>query len=163
MSTLYYHAELNNYAVVGRANRSERDQGLFVKYGDGGVDVSAIGHLYKTQVYQLAAFLDVPLEIQRRSLASSTQSVDRTPEEFSFRLPFHTRDLLLYAQDQSVSAAEVAHVMGLSLDQVQRAFRQLARERRSTEYVRMMPIGLGDRTPKKLRVSLVPHRASGSR
>src|SRR5207249_11789422 len=66
MATLYYHAELNNYAVVGTANKNEHDQGFFVKYGDGGVDVKPIEHLYKTQVYQLAEFLDVPEKIRSR-------------------------------------------------------------------------------------------------
>ena len=61
---LYYHAELNNYAVVGTPNKNERDQGFFVKYGDGGYDFAPIAHLYKTQVYQLARHLDVPEAIQ---------------------------------------------------------------------------------------------------
>jgi NAD+ synthase len=52
MAMLYYHAELRNYAVIGTGNKNEYDHGFFVKYGDGGVDIQAIGHLYKTQVYQ---------------------------------------------------------------------------------------------------------------
>src|ERR1051326_1807063 len=35
MSMVYYHAEVNNYAVIGTANKNEHDQGFFVKYGDG--------------------------------------------------------------------------------------------------------------------------------
>ncbi len=38
---LYYHAELRNYAVVGTPNKNERDQGFFVKYGDGGYDLGS--------------------------------------------------------------------------------------------------------------------------
>ena len=53
MSMLYYHAELRNYAVIGTANKNEHALGFFVKYGDGGVDIQLIAHLYKTQVYQL--------------------------------------------------------------------------------------------------------------
>ena len=57
MATLYYQAELRHYAVVGTANRNERELGFFVKYGDGGVDCEPIVHLYKTQVYQMAEYL----------------------------------------------------------------------------------------------------------
>ena len=60
MAMLYYHAELRNYAVIGTPNKNEHDQGFFVKWGDGGYDIAPIRHLYKTQVYQLAAYLDIP-------------------------------------------------------------------------------------------------------
>ena len=51
----YYHADRLNYAVAGTPNRLEYDQGFFVKNGDGAADFKPIAHLYKTQVYQLAA------------------------------------------------------------------------------------------------------------
>src|SRR5690606_32103207 len=57
MSMLYYHAERLHCAVIGTPNKHEVEQGFFVKYGDGGADVMPIGHLYKTQVYQLAKHL----------------------------------------------------------------------------------------------------------
>ena len=56
----YYHADRLNYAVAGTPNRLEYDQGFFVKNGDGAADFKPIAHLYKTQVYQLAADLGVP-------------------------------------------------------------------------------------------------------
>ncbi|HID76284.1 MAG TPA: NAD(+) synthase, partial [Planctomycetaceae bacterium] len=56
----YYHADRLHYAVVGTPNRLEYDQGFFVKNGDGAADLKPIAHLYKTHVYQLAAFLGVP-------------------------------------------------------------------------------------------------------
>jgi NAD+ synthase len=84
MSTLYYHAEMRNYAVIGTANKNEHDQGFFVKYGDGGVDIQPIAHLFKTQVYQLARYLGVPEEIQQRPPTTDTYSASCTQEEFSF-------------------------------------------------------------------------------
>ena len=63
MTTLYYHANLFNYAVVGATNRSELETGYFTKYGDGGVDIMPIGRLVKTQVQQLAVYLGIPPEI----------------------------------------------------------------------------------------------------
>ncbi len=53
----YFHADRLNYVVAGTPNRLEYDQGFFVKLGDGAADVKPIAHLYKTQVYALAAHL----------------------------------------------------------------------------------------------------------
>jgi len=143
MAMLYYHAELRNYAVIGTANKNEHAQGFFVKHGDGGVDLRPIAHLYKTQVYQLAKYLDVPEEIQTRPPTTDTYSAHSTQQEFFFRLPFETMDLLWYAQENQVPVSEVADVMGLSEIQVQRAFNDFTRKARTTEYLRMQPIELG--------------------
>lgn len=143
MAMLYYHAELRNYAVIGTSNKNELDQGFLVKYGDGGVDVKAIGHLYKTQVYQLAEYLDVPREIRERTPTSDTYSAPCDQEEFFFRLPFETMDVLWYAQEHGVTAAEAAKAMGLTEAQVQHAFADFTRKHRTTEYLRMPPVGIG--------------------
>ncbi|MFZ6018137.1 MAG: NAD(+) synthase, partial [Chloroflexota bacterium] len=74
MAMLYYHAERKNYAVAGTANKNEHDLGFFVKFGDGGVDLSPILHLFKSQVYQLAKYLEIPSEIQQRPPTSDTYS-----------------------------------------------------------------------------------------
>src|SRR5207248_9415116 len=60
MSTLYFHAEARQFAVIGTANKNEHAQGFFVKYGDGGADIQPIAHPFKTQVYPLARSLRVP-------------------------------------------------------------------------------------------------------
>jgi NAD+ synthase len=142
MAMLYYHAELRNFAVIGTANRNEHDQGFFVKHGDAGVDFKAIAHLYKTQVYQLARHLDVQPEIQERPPTSDTYSAPSTQEEFFFRLPFETMDLLWFAQQNRFQISEVAEVMELKAEQVQRAFDDFERKRRATEYLRLAPMGL---------------------
>ena len=143
MAVLYYHAELRNYAVIGTANKNEHDQGFFVKHGDAGVDVKAIGHLYKTQVYQLAEYLDVPAEIRQRRPTSDTYSAPCDQQEFFCRLPFETMDLLWYALDQQVPVPEVARVMGLTEVQVQRAFADLRRKQQTAAYLRMPPAAIG--------------------
>jgi NAD+ synthase len=140
MATLYYHAELRNYAVIGTANKNEHDQGFFVKYGDAGVDIKAIGHLYKTQVYQLARHLNIPQAIQERTPTSDTYSAACTQEEFFFRLPFKLMDLLWFAQEHNIPPAEVAEVMEMSETQVQRAYEDFSRKYRSTSYLRMQPL-----------------------
>ncbi len=140
MAMLYYHAEYRNYAVIGTANKNEHDQGFFVKYGDGGVDMRPIGHLLKTQVYQLATYLDVPKPIRTRQPTTDTYSAHQSQEEFFFRMPFAVMDLLWIAQEQEVPMAEVAQVMDLTPEQVQRAFNDFSRKRRTTAYLRTPPV-----------------------
>jgi NAD+ synthase len=141
MAMLYYHAELRNYAVVGTPNKDEHDQGFFVKWGDGGYDLAPIRHLFKTQVYQLAEHLDVPLEIRQATPSTDTYSAHSSQQEFFFQLPFEVMDLLWYAQEHDVPISEVAQVMDLTEDQVRRAYRGLEQKRRATEYLRMAPRG----------------------
>jgi NAD+ synthase len=140
MAMLYYHAELRNYAVVGTPNKNEHDQGFFVKWGDGGYDVAPVRHLFKTQVYQLAEYLDIPEEIRQATPTTDTYSAHSSQEEFFFRLPFEVMDLLWYAQEHEVPVPEVAQVMGLTEEQVQRVFADLIRKQRTTRYLRTLPI-----------------------
>lgn len=142
MAMLYYHAESRNYAVIGTANCNEHDQGFFVKHGDGGVDVQPIAHLLKTQVYQLAAYLDVPETIRRRPPTTDTYSARQTQEEFFFRIPFALMDLLWVAQANDVPIAQAAEVTGLTEEQVRRAFADFTRKRRSTAYLHQRPVTL---------------------
>jgi NAD+ synthase len=137
---LYYHAELRDYAVIGTPQKNEHDQGFFVKYGDGAMDLKPIGHLYKTQVYQLAEYLDIPEEIRTRPATSDTYSAGSTQEEFFFRLPFKIMDLIWYAMEHQVPVADVARELDLANQQVQRVFDDLARKERTTAYLRMPPL-----------------------
>jgi len=142
MMHLYYYAEMNNYLVCGTTNRTELVQGFFVKYGDGGVDVDPIAHLYKMQVYQLAGHLGVIDEIMERAPSPDTFSFEVTDEEMYFRIPYSTLDLLLYAWGNGISVAEVCEAMGLTEEQVKRAFRDFASKYSATRYLRALPLKL---------------------
>jgi NAD+ synthase len=136
----YYHADRLGYAVAGTPNRLEYDQGFFVKQGDGAADFKPIAHLYKTQVFALAEHLGVPEEIRRRPPTTDTFSLAQTQEEFYFALPYHKMDLCLYAKNHGVSAAEVAPVVELTAEQVERVFRDIDAKRRTTRYLHMRPL-----------------------
>lgn len=140
MSMLYYHAEANHYAVIGTPNKHEVKQGFFVKYGDGGADVMPIGHLFKTQVYELARFLGVPNEIIRRTPTTDTYSAEQTQEDFFYQLPFEVMDLVWYGWENGYSAEEIGKVMGYSAEEISNIFTSFERKMRTTEYLRMSPI-----------------------
>lgn len=140
MSMLYYYAESLHYAVVGTPNKHEVEQGFFVKYGDGGADVMPIGHLYKTQVYQLAEYLGVPQEIIDRIPTTDTYSAEQTQEEFFYQMPFKEMDLIWYAWENGYEAEEVARVLNKSVDQVMNIYKNFKRKRATTDYLRSAPI-----------------------
>jgi NAD+ synthase len=140
MSMLYYHAEKLHYAVIGTPNKHEQEQGFFVKYGDGAGDVMPIGNLYKTEVYQLAAYLGIPKEIISRTPTTDTYSAEQTQEEFFYQLPFDQMDRYWYGFENGYSPKEVAVVMGETEERVTALFRNFERKRRTTEYLRMSPV-----------------------
>ena len=135
----YYHADRLNFVVTGTPNRLEYDQGFFVKLGDGAADLKPIAHLYKTQVYQLAAHLGVPSEIRSRPPTTDTYSLPQSQEEFYFSLPYDRMDLCLYGRDNDIAVDEVAGAAGLTEEQVLRVYRDIEQKRQSTGYLHVPP------------------------
>lgn len=136
----YYHADRLQYAVVGTPNRLEYDQGFFVKGGDGLADFKPIAHLYKSQVYQLAAYLGIPTEIQKRHPTTDTYSLDQSQEEFYFAVSLEKLDLCLLGKNGGFSGADVALAAGLTTDQVARVYDMIDAKRRATRYLHLVPL-----------------------
>jgi NAD+ synthase len=136
----YYHADRLYFVVAGTPNRLEHDQGFFVKNGDGASDIKPIAHLYKSQVYQLAAYLNVPEEIQKRQPTTDTYSLAQSQQEFYFALPYEEMDLCLFARNHSVSASEVGAALGLAVEHVERIYADIDRKRMATRYLSSPPL-----------------------
>lgn len=82
MTTLYYFAGLKGLLVAGTGNKVEDfGVGFFTKYGDGGVDLSPIADLLKSEVYELAAYLDVPGSILKAQPTDGLFGDSRTDED----------------------------------------------------------------------------------
>jgi NAD+ synthase len=135
----YYHADRLNFAVLGTPNRLEYDQGFFVKNGDGAADVKPIAHLYKSQVYALAESLDVPEDIRSRPPTTDTYTLEQTQEEFYFSLPYDRMDICLYGLNNQMSAEHVARAAGLTAEQVEHVWTDIAAKRRATRYLHLGP------------------------
>ncbi len=136
----YYHADRLNFAVLGTPNRLEYDQGFFVKNGDGAADVKPIAHLYKSQVYALAAHLGVPAEVCGRPPTTDTYSMPQSQEEFYFALPYSLMDICLLGLNQGVAAEDVATAAGLTEAQVHHVWRDIAAKRKATRYLHTGPV-----------------------
>lgn len=84
MMTLYHHAALNNYLVVGTGNKSEEYIGYFTKYGDGGVDILPLGEVTKTDVIALAKHLEIPEKVINRKPTAGLWEGQTDEDEMGF-------------------------------------------------------------------------------
>lgn len=136
----YYHADLHQYAVAGTPNRLEYDQGFFVKNGDGAADFKPIAHLYKCQVYQLAAYLEIPEQIRRRPPTTDTYPLDQSQEEFYFTLPLEAMDFCLAGKNHGIPAAALARELGVEQGRIERVYAMIDAKRKAARYLHAAPI-----------------------
>lgn len=82
MTTLYYFAGLHNYLVAGTGNKIEDfGVGFYTKYGDGGVDISPIADLVKSEVYALALEMGIDQQIQNAAPTDGLWGDQRNDED----------------------------------------------------------------------------------
>ncbi|WP_047548006.1 NAD(+) synthase [Psychroserpens sp. Hel_I_66] len=82
MTTLYYHAGLLGLLVAGTGNKVEDfGVGFYTKYGDGGVDLSPIADLMKSEVYKIGEFLEVPESIMKAAPSDGLFGDARSDED----------------------------------------------------------------------------------
>ena len=82
MTTLYYYGGIYGLLVAGTGNKVEDfGVGFYTKYGDGGVDVSPIADLMKSDVFALGAYLKIPESILTASPTDGLFGDDRTDED----------------------------------------------------------------------------------
>ena len=128
MVALYHFANLHNYLVIGTGDRSERLIGYFTKYGDGGADFLPIAHLYKTQVRELAAHLDVPKKIAEKPSSPQLYPGHKALDEIP--LCYERLDPVLVGLfDRKMAPSDVSSVTGVPLDVVEEVLRCSNRSR----------------------------------
>ncbi|EIA09100.1 NAD(+) synthase [Flavobacterium frigoris] len=82
MTTLYYFAGIHGLLVAGTGNKVEDfGVGFYTKYGDGGVDLSPIADLMKSEVFSLAAYLEVPESILKAAPSDGLFGDEKTDEQ----------------------------------------------------------------------------------
>lgn len=112
MVNLYWWAELKNLLVVGAANKTEEQCGFFVKHGiDAAVDLMPLLPFYKTEVRQLAGYLDVPKEIREK--VPSPDIMPGITDEYALGISYEKLDLILVGLEQGMLSWEIAREVGL--------------------------------------------------
>lgn len=139
MTMLYYHGEKNNLNVIGTTNKSEYLQGYFVKYGDGGSDIEPIVNLYKSQIYQLGQFLDIPNEILTKDASPDVWSFTTNDEEFFYSVPYEIVDLILYARENNLTIKEIQKLSNLSAENIEKLLRFQNQKQNKSQHMREIP------------------------
>jgi NAD+ synthase len=107
MTTLYYFAALERYLVAGTGNKIEDfGVGFYTKYGDGGVDLSPIADLMKSEVFLLAKTLGVIESIQTAAPTDGLWGDDRTDEDQMGATYDELEWAMKYENDESKNTSE---------------------------------------------------------
>lgn len=118
MNILYYHAAINGYLVAGTSDKSERRIGFYTKFGDGAADILPIADLYKTQVRELARFLQIPRVIIEKK--SSPRLWENHLAEDEIGMTYETIDPILQMLDRKKKPQEIATKLKLPLSNVRK-------------------------------------------
>ena len=117
MVLLYYYAEQENKMVIGCTNKTEKQIGLYVKYGcDHLADLIPIIELYKTQIYQLASHLEIPVRIIQKQ--PSPDLLPGLDDKTMLGISYEEIDLVLMARKNNLSPEKISKITGIKIDTV---------------------------------------------
>jgi NAD+ synthase len=117
MILLYYYGELENRLVVGAANKSEYEIGYFVKHGcDDATDIMPLINLYKTQVRDLAQYLNIPSRIIEKP--PSPDILPGIVDEEAIGISYEKLDLILLALEKRWEIGEMTKVLGTEEEKI---------------------------------------------
>jgi len=117
MILLYLYAELENRLVVGAANKSEYKIGYFVKHGcDDATDIMPLLNLYKTQVRELAHYLNIPARIIEKPPSPDVMPGFADDEEV-LRISYKKMDLILLALEKGWEVSDIVKTLEIEEDE----------------------------------------------
>jgi len=118
MILLYLYGESENRLVVGAANKSEYKIGYFVKHGcDDATDIMPLLNLYKTQVRELARYLNIPARIIEKPPSPDVMPGFADDEEV-IRISYEKMDLILLALEKGWKISDIMKTLGIEKDEV---------------------------------------------
>lgn len=139
MVLLYLYAELENRLVVGAANKSEYQIGFFVKHGcDDASDIMPLLNLYKTQVRELAHYLNIPSRIIQKP--PSPDLIPGLTTEEALGISYEKMDLILLALEKNWEITDITKALEIKEDKII-AIQNL---RQKTEHLRKIFIPKND-------------------
>lgn len=118
MMMLYEYANMTRSLVCGTSNQSELMVGYFTKYGDGGVDLMPMGRLYKTEVWELAKFMELPRDIVEKP--PSAGLFEGQTDEGELKMTYGMLDRILLGLAQNQSDASIVKNTGAMASDVAR-------------------------------------------
>jgi NAD+ synthase len=117
MVLLYLYAELENRLVVGAANKSEYQIGFFVKHGcDDASDIMPLLNLYKTQVRELAYYLNIPSRIIKKP--PSPDLIPGLDDEEALGISYEKMDLILLALEKGWEIPDIVKALKIGENKI---------------------------------------------
>jgi NAD+ synthase len=130
MVTLYYFSALKKYIVVGTGNKVEDfGIGFYTKYGDGGVDISPIADLLKSDVYNLAKFYNINDEI-----------IEATPTDGLWNDNRNDEDQIGASYEELEKAMQIANKLDYDLSNREQEVLKIYKSLNSSNRHKMLPI-----------------------
>jgi NAD+ synthase len=113
MTTLYAYSNYKNALVLGTTNKSEMALGYFTKFGDGACDFEPIADLYKTEIFQMAKFLNVPKSIITKKPTAGL--IDNQSDEDDFGFTYADLDKFLEGESlDSKTESKIKNLISIS-------------------------------------------------
>jgi NAD+ synthase len=143
MAVLFDLSAKHNALVLGTGNKSEALMGYTTLYGDSACGLNPIGDLYKTQVFELARFLEIPEEI-----VSKAPSADLWPgqtDEGEMGILYSEADAILFLLvDENLGREETARILKIPVEKVEKVWDKVEKSRfkRKLPNVAVMPLPL---------------------
>ncbi len=132
MSIIYFYANSKNYLVSGTGNKSEILIGYFTKHGDGACDIEPIGDLYKTDVYQLAKYLEIPQEISDKPPRAGLWNNQTDEDEIG--MTYELLDKILYRNlEKDIDAKSIADELDIEVDEVNNIINRVNRNKHKSK------------------------------
>ena len=131
---LFYYSELNNYLLVGCANKSEWLTGFFVKYGDSIADIMPIISLYKTQVFSLSKYLKLPDYILEK--APSPDLIPGLNDAEALGICYSKLDLILACIEKGYPVDKIIQLSDATEEEIKRVSEYIEK----SDYLRTWPI-----------------------
>ena len=135
-SILFYYSELYNYLFVGTSNKSEWLTGFFVKYGDGIADIMPLIGLFKTQVNDIALYLNIDNHFIKK--APSPDLIPGITDKDMLKISYRKLDLVLAGLERNITEDKIARISGATTEEIERVRSMTAK----SENLRTWPIGL---------------------
>ncbi|MCL5985869.1 MAG: NAD(+) synthase [Actinobacteria bacterium] len=136
MIITYMHAERRNFIVAATSNKSEVLTGFFVKYGDAAGDIAPIAHLYKTQVFELAKYVQLPAQIIKK--APSPDLIPGLTDEEAIGLSYLELDRILVGIENGMNDEDVSRKTGIDVEKI----KYVNEIKQKSELLRSYPIML---------------------
>ncbi|MBN2335040.1 NAD+ synthase [Candidatus Bathyarchaeota archaeon] len=134
MMVAYNYANKQRRMVMGTSNKTELLTGFFTKYGDGGVDLMPLADLYKTQLRQLARYLEIPENIIKKP--PSPGFYPGHTDEAELGIDYATLDLILYSLSEGTETQKIAEDLNIQQSLVDSVIRRVA----ANEHKRRLPL-----------------------